>query len=148
MEDIYITGRKINELNSLKLNAANITAYAAALKGFNTKQVELVLSTQGLTVAQKQAILSQTELLSTTGKWTTAELEAILVSKKWNKDPAEALLINTGLITSETTEATTTNIVTAVKLKELVQTKALTQAEADLISAKAGVILNSSPNTP
>ena len=143
MEDVYITGRKINELNSLKLNAANITAYTAALKGLNTKQVELVLSTQGLTVAQKQAILSQTELLSTTGKLTTAELEAILVSKKRNKDQAEALLINTGLITSETTEAATTNIVTAAKLKELVQTKALTQAEADLIAAKAGVILTS-----
>ena len=143
MEDVYITGRKINELNSLQLNAANITAYAAALKGLNTKQVELVLSTQGLTVAQKQAILSQTELLSTTGKLTTAELEAILVSKKRNKDQAEALLINTGLITSETTEAATTNIVTAAKLKELVQTKALTQAEADLIAAKAGVILTS-----
>ena len=85
--------------------------------------------------------MSETVLLGTTGKLTTAELEAILVTKKRNKDQAEALLINTGLITSETAEATATNVVTAAKLKELVQTKALTQAEADLIAAKAGVTL-------
>ena len=85
--------------------------------------------------------MSEAALLGTTGKLTTAELEAILVTKKRNKDQAEALLINTGLITSETAEATATNVVTAAKLKELVQTKALTQAEADLIAAKAGVTL-------
>lgn len=70
MEDVYIAGRKINELNNLKLNATNITAYATALKGLNAKQAELVLSTQGLTLAQKQAILSQAELLGSTGKLT------------------------------------------------------------------------------
>lgn len=141
LEDVYIAGRKINELNNLKLNATNITAYATALKGLNAKQAELVLSTQGLTVAQKQAILSQAELLGSTGKLTTAELNAILVTKKRNKDQAEALLINTGLITSETAEATATNVVTAAKLKELVATGKLTQAEANLIAAKAGVTL-------
>lgn len=99
------------------------------------------MSTKGLSVAQQQAILSETVLLGTTGKLTTAELEAILVTKKRNKEQAEALLINTGLITSETAEATATNVVTADKLKELVQTKALIQAEADLIAAKAGVTL-------
>ena len=113
------------------------------MKGLNARQAELVLSTQGLTVAQKQAVLSQAELLGTTGKLTTAELEAILVTKKRNKDQAEALLINTGLITSETAQATSTNVVTAAKLKELVQTKALTQAEANLIATKAGVTLAS-----
>ena len=141
LEDVYIVGRKINELNNLKLNATNITAYATALKGLNAKQAELVLSTQGLTLAQKQAILSQAELLGSTGKLTTAELNAILVTKKRNKDQAEALLINTGLITSETAEATATNVVTAAKLKELVATGKLTQAEANLIAAKAGVTL-------
>lgn len=141
LEDVYIAGRKINEINNLKLNATNITAYATALKGLNTKQAELVLSTQGLTVAQKQAILSQAELLGSTGKLATAELEAILVTKKRNKDQAEALLINTGLITSQTAEVTATNVVTAAKLKELVATGKLTQVEANLIAAKAGVTL-------
>ena len=61
LEDVYIAGRKINELNNLKLNATNVTAYATALKGLNARQAELVLSTQGLTLAQKQAILSQAE---------------------------------------------------------------------------------------
>lgn len=53
LEDVYIAGRKINELNNLKLNATNIAAYATALKGLNAKQAELILSTQGLTVAQE-----------------------------------------------------------------------------------------------
>lgn len=61
LEDVYIAGRKINELNNLRLNATNITAYATALKELNAKQAELVLSTQGLTIAQKQAILTQAE---------------------------------------------------------------------------------------
>lgn len=143
LEDVHIAGRKINEINNQKLDVTNITAYATALKGLNAKQTELVLSTQGLTVTQKQAVLSEVELLGATGKLTTAELEAILVTKKRNKDQAEALLINTGLITSETTEATATNVVTAAKLKELVATGKLTQAEANLIAAKAGVSLAS-----
>lgn len=141
ISDIYVVGNKINEINKLKLDATNITGYATALNGLSVKQAELILSTKGLSVAQQQAILSEAALLGTTGKLTTAELEAILVTKKRNKDQAEALLINTGLITSETAEATATNVVTAAKLKELVQTKALTQAEADLIAAKAGVTL-------
>ncbi len=143
LEDVYIAGRKINEINNQKLDVTNITAYATALKELNAKQTELVLSTKGLTVTQKQAVLSEVELLGATGKLTTAELEAILVTKKRNKDQAEALLINTGLITSETTEATATNVVTAAKLKELVATGKLTQAEANLIAAKAGVTLAS-----
>lgn len=51
------------------------------------------------------------------------------------------MLINTGLITSETAEVMATNVVTAAKLKELVATGKLTQAEANLIAAKAGVTL-------
>ena len=35
LEDVYIAERKINELNNLRLNATNITAYATALKGLN-----------------------------------------------------------------------------------------------------------------
>ena len=99
------------------------------------------MSTKGLSVTQQKAVLAEAELLGVTGKLTTAELNAILVNKKRNKDQAEALLIKTGLITAETSEATATNVVTASKLKELVQTKALTQAEANLIATKAGVTL-------
>lgn len=33
LEDVYIAGGKINELNNLKLNATNITAYATESKG-------------------------------------------------------------------------------------------------------------------
>lgn len=58
LKDVYIAGRKINELNNLRLDAINITAYATASKGLNAKQAELVLSTQGLTFAQKQANLT------------------------------------------------------------------------------------------
>ena len=61
LEDVYIAGRKINELNNLKLNATNVTAYATALKGLNARQAELVLSTQGLTLENKHAILQQPE---------------------------------------------------------------------------------------
>lgn len=141
LEDIYIAGRKINEINNLKLDATNITGYTTALKGLNAKQAELVLSTQGLTVAQQQAVLAEIERVTSIGELTAAQMTEILVSKGRTESDAKALLIKTGLITSETAETTATNVVTASKLKELVQTKALTQAEADLIATKAGVTL-------
>lgn len=89
---------------------------------------------------QQQAVLTQLEYVNATGKLTTAQLTEIMTTKSRSKADAEALLLNSGLISSETTEAMATNTVTAAKLQELVQTKALTKAEADLIAAKAGVI--------
>ena len=105
------------------------------------KQAELLLSTQGLTSIQKQAILTELQFIGTTGKLTTAQMTEILATKEKSKADAKALLLNAGLITSETAEATATNVVTAAKLKEAIQTKALTQEEAQLIAAKAGVTL-------
>lgn len=105
IDDVFAIGNSLTQINNLKLDATNITGYATALKGLTVKQAELVLSTKGLTVAQQQAILAEAELLGVTGRLTTAELNAILVNKKRNKDQAEALLIKTGLITAETSEA-------------------------------------------
>lgn len=85
-------------------------------------------------------MLSQLSLVNATGELTTAQLTELMTTKSRSKADAEALLLNTGLITSETAEAKATNVVTAAKLQELVQTKALTQAEADLIAVKAGVV--------
>ena len=130
------------KINSLNLDATNISAYASALQGLNKRQAELVLSRKNLTFAQKEAILAEAQLLNTTGNITTAELSAILVNKKRNKDQAESLLIRTGLITANTTEANSINVVTSAKLNELVQTKALTEAEANLIAAKANLTLS------
>lgn len=99
------------------------------------------MTTNGLTTAQQQAALAQISLANATGTLTTAQMSEILISEGRNKADAEALLLNTGLITSNTAEAGSINTVTAAKLKELVQTNALTKAEANLLAAKAGIIL-------
>lgn len=51
LEDVYITGRKINELNNLKLNATNITAYTTALKRLNAKKAQALALTTLLLIA-------------------------------------------------------------------------------------------------
>lgn len=68
-------------------------------------------------------------------------MTSALITETRNEADAKALLLNAGLISSETAEATATNTVTAAKLRELVQTQVLTQAEADLLATKAGIIV-------
>lgn len=143
MEDVYITGRKINELNNLKIDTTSAIEYANELEGLNTKQAKLVLSTQDFSDSLKQEILSMARLTDATYELTTAELEKILITENRNKNQAEALLINTGLITSETTEATATHVVTGEKLKELITTGKLTKEEAKLIAARNNATLAS-----
>lgn len=123
------------------MDASNINEYVTALSGLSVQQAQLVMSTKGLTTAQQQTILSHINLANATGKLTAAQMTEILTTEKRSQADAKALLLNTGLITSETAETTTTNIVTAAKLRELVATGQLTQAEAQLLAEKAGVIL-------
>ena len=65
----------------------------------------------------------------------------ILTTEKRSEADAKALLLNEGLIVSETAEATATNVVSAAKLEELVRTEKLTLGEAELLASKAGVTL-------
>lgn len=65
----------------------------------------------------------------------------ILTTEKRSEADAKALLLNEGLIVSETAEATATNVVSAAKLEELVRTEKLTVEEAELLASKAGVTL-------
>ena len=99
------------------------------------------MTTKGLTAAQQQAVLSQISLANATGTLTTEQMTSALITEARNEADVKALLLNTGLISSETAEATATNTVTAAKLKELVATGKLTRAEAQLLATKAGVTL-------
>lgn len=76
-----------------------------------------------------------------TGTLTTAQMTEILTTEKRSEANAKALLLNEGLIVSETAEATATNVVSAAKLEELVRTEKLTVEEAELLASKAGVTL-------
>lgn len=125
-------------VNNVK-QATSTTAYANAVKGLSLEQAKLALSTKQLSAIEKEQILIKAGLLNATGKLTTGQLTEILTNKQRNAEDAKALLLSTGLISAETAEATATNIVETAKLEELVATKQLTVAEAELIAMKAKV---------
>lgn len=50
------------KINSLNLDATNISAYASALQGLNKRQAELVLSRKNLTFAQKRSNFSRSTI--------------------------------------------------------------------------------------
>lgn len=125
-------------VNNVK-QATTTTAYANAVKGLSLEQAKLALSTKQLSALEKEQILIKAGLLNATGKLTTGQLTAILTNKERNAEDAKALLLSTGLISAETAEATAVNVVETAKLEELVATKQLTVAEAELIAMKAKV---------
>ena len=143
INDIAVVGSTLTRIGELRLDPTNISGYATALQGLTTQQAQLLMSTNGLSYSQQQLVLSQIRLATTTGTLTTQQMANALITETRNEADAKALLLNAGLITSETAEATAIHTVTAAKLRELVQTEALTQAEANLLASKAGVTLAS-----
>ena len=131
----------------MNLDPTNVNAYATALQGLTQQQAAFVLSTQGLEAAQQQAILTELGLISTTGQLTTAQMTEALTSKQCTAADAEALLLNAGLITTDTAEAIAINNVSIATLKELVAKGKLTETQAKLIASKAGLIWSNNQET-
>lgn len=129
-------------VNSVK-QATTTTAYANAVKNLSLRQAELALSTKNLTVEQQREILVTAGLIKETGTLTVAQATEALTTDTRNAADVEALMLKAGLITELGAETTATITVDAAKLKELVDTKVLTQAEAELLAMKAGVTLQS-----
>ena len=129
-------------VNGVK-QATTTTAYANAVKNLSLRQAELTLSTKNLSVEQQREILVTAGLIKETGTLTVAQATEALTTDTRNAADVEALMLKAGLITELGAETTATITVDAAKLKELVDTKVLTQAEAELLAMKAGVTLQS-----
>ncbi len=129
-------------VNSVK-QATTTTAYANAVKNLSLRQAELALSTKNLSAEQQREILVTAGLIKETGTLTVAQATEALTTDTRNAADVEALMLKAGLITELGAETTATITVDAAKLKELVDTKVLTQAEAELLAMKAGVTLQS-----
>lgn len=129
-------------VNGVK-QATTTTAYANAVKNLSLRQAELALSTKNLSAEQQREILVTAGLIKETGTLTVAQATEALTTDTRNAADVEALMLKAGLITELGAETTATITVDAAKLKELVDTKVLTQAEAELLAMKAGVTLQS-----
>lgn len=129
-------------VNSVK-QATTTTAYAEAVKNLSLKQAQLALSTKNLSAEQQREILITAGLIKETGTLTMAQATEALTTDTRNAADVEALMLKAGLITELGAETTATFTVDAAKLQELVNTKVLTQAEAELLAIKAGVTLQS-----
>ncbi len=129
-------------VNGVK-QATTTTAYANAVKNLSLRQAELALSTKNLSAEQQREILVTAGLIKETGTLTVAQATEALTTDTRNAADVEALMLKAGLITELGAETTATITVDAAKLKELVDTKVLTQAEAELLAMKAGVTFQS-----
>lgn len=123
--------------------ATTTEAYANAVRNLSVEQAKLALSTKNLSAEQQREILLTAGLIKETGSLTVAQATEALTTDTRNAADVEALMLKAGLITELGAETTATITVDAAKLKELVDTKVLTQAEAELLAMKAGVTLQS-----
>ena len=121
------------------LNANSLNSLKTAISGLSKEQALLVLSTKNLSKAQTEQVLSAAGLLNVEKQLTTAQLSERLAKELNSKADAEALLINSGLITQKELEENATIKVTAAKINEAVTNGTLSASDAGVIAGALGI---------
>ncbi len=121
------------------LNANSLNSLKTAISGLSKEQALLVLSTKNLSIAQTEQVLSAAGLLNVEKQLTTAQLSEKLAKELNSKADAEALLINSGLITQKEFEENATIKVTAAKINEAVANGTLSASDAGVIAGTLGI---------
>lgn len=121
------------------LNANSLNSLKTAISGLSKEQALLVLSTKNLSKAQTEQVLSAAGLLNVEKQLTTAQLSERLAKELNSKADAEALLINSGLITQKELEENATIKVTAAKINEAVANGTLSASDAGVIAGTLGI---------
>lgn len=121
------------------LNANSLNSLKTAISGLSKEQALLVLSTKNLSKAQAEQVLSAAGLLNVEKQLTTAQLSERLAKELNSKADAEALLINSGLITQKELEENATIKVTAAKINEAVANGTLSASDAGVIAGTLGM---------
>lgn len=123
------------------LNANSLNSLKTAISGLSKEQALLVLSTKNLSQAQTDQVLSAAGLLNVEHQLTTAQMSERLTKELNSKADAEALLINSGLITQKELEENVTIKVTAAKIKEAVANGTLSASDAAVIAGAFNITL-------
>lgn len=121
------------------LNANSLNLLKTAISGLSKEQALLVLSTKNLSKAQTEQVLSAAGLLNIEKHLTTAQLSERLAKELNSKADAEALLINSGLITQKELEENATIKVTAAKINEAVANGTLSASDTGVIAGALGI---------
>lgn len=121
------------------LNANSLNSLKTAISGLSKEQALLVLSTKNLSKAQTEQVLSAAGLLNVERQLTTAQISERLAKELNSKADAEALLINSGIITQKELEENATIKVTAAKINEAVANGTLSASDAGVIAGALGI---------
>lgn len=121
------------------LNANSLNSLKTAISGLSKEQALLVLSTKNLSKAQTEQVLSAAGLLNVEKQLTTAQMSERLAKELNSKADAEALLINSGLITQKELEENAIIKVTAAKINEAVANGTLSASDAGVIAGTLGI---------
>lgn len=121
------------------LNANSLNSLKTAISGLSKEQALLVLSTKNLSKAQTEQVLSAAGLLNVEKQLTTAQMSERLAKELNSKADAEALLINSGLITQKELEENAIIKVTAAKINEAVANGTLSASDAGVIAGALGI---------
>ena len=133
-----------------------VNEYAAAIQGLEAKQAALLLSTQGLTNAQIAETLAVNEsntaknyqamadagLLARKQKLTLAQVQENLQTVLGAEADTSAAMKALGLSAATETQMHQTVKLSAAKLQEAVNTNILTEAQAQELAMRTGVILS------
>ena len=157
----------ITEINAIKTASNGIfnedvaLSYAVAIEGLESKQAALLLSTQGLTNAQIAETLAVNEsnvarnyqamadagLLARKQQLTVAEIQENLQTVLGAEADTSAAMSSLGLSAAIEGQEHQTVQLTAKKLQELVVTHALTEAQAQELAMRTGVIFSMKTQT-
>lgn len=120
-------------------DSAVVIQYANALKGLNKEQALLALSYKNLSIQQKEQILSQMGLIASENTIQSELLQTALAQKGVSKEKANAIMIDLGLMNSNTLEAISQANCTKADLEAMLAQHGITGAQAEGIISALGL---------
>lgn len=120
-------------------DSAVVIQYANALNGLNKEQALLALSYKNLSIQQKEQILSQMGLIASENTIQSELLQTALAQKGVSKEKANAIMIDLGLMNSNTLEAISQANCTKADLEAMLAQHGITGAQAEGIISALGL---------
>ena len=137
-----------NEINAIpvlldgatkSLKPEIVAKYVSSLQGLSLEQAKIALSTSQLTEAQKAQILTQAGLTASNEAISGSMVAQAMAESGLTTAKQEEVLINAGLMTSDTKVGIASATCTKAKLEEALATAGVTGANAQAIISNTGL---------
>ena len=121
------------------LNPNVVNSLSSAINGLNLQQAQLVLSTKNLTQEQMNQVLTQAGLIASENTIQAELLQTTLAQQGLSVEKQKAVLVELGLMNSQTGELLTQKACTKEDLEAILAQKGITGAQAEGIISALGL---------